>query len=80
MVESSRGSQSLVFAQVYNFDLREFLLGVFDELAEDRFIVVSDHAYFLDVGYLCDGGEAVPDNGMASYIEERLLEVSLDES
>ena len=72
MVESSSSSQSLVFAQVYDLDLREFFGGVFDEVAEDRFIVVSDHAYFLDVGDLCDGGEAVPDDGMASDFEEGL--------
>jgi hypothetical protein len=62
----------LVFAQIDNLDLWEFLLRIFDEVAEYRFVVVSDDAYFLDVRYLCDGGETVPDNGMASDFEEGL--------
>lgn len=69
MVETSSCAQSLIFAQVNDLDLRELLLRVFDEVAEYGFVVVADYAYFLDVGNLCDGGEAVPDDGMASYFE-----------
>lgn len=72
MVEPSSGAQSLVFAQVHNLNLWEFFLGVFDEVAEYGFVVVSNHAYFLDMGDLCDGGETVPDNGMTSNFEEGL--------
>ena len=72
MVEASCSPQSLVFAQVYDLDLREFLGGILDEVAEDGFIVISDHADFLNVRDLRDGGEAVPDDGMASNFEEGL--------
>ncbi len=74
MVESSSCSQSLVFAQVVDSDLWEFLRGVFDEVAEDRLVILSDHADFFDVRYLCDGGEAMPNNRMPSNFEERLEE------
>jgi hypothetical protein len=59
----------LVFSKVDDLDLRKFFGGVFDEVAEDGFVVVSDNAYFLNVRYLCDGGEAVPDNGMSCDFE-----------
>jgi hypothetical protein len=72
VVEASSSTQSLVLAQVYNLNLRELLRGIFDEITEDRFIVVSDHADFLDVRYLRDGGESVPDDGMASNFKEGL--------
>jgi len=72
VVESSGCSQSLVFSQVNDLDLWEFFRGIFNELAEDSLVVVSDYAYFLNGGDLCDGGETVPDNGMASDIEKGL--------
>ena len=62
----------MVFAEVHDFDLRELFRGFFDEVAEDRFFVISDHANFLNVRYLCYGGETVPDDGMASDFEKRL--------
>jgi hypothetical protein len=62
----------LVFAQIYDLDLWELFGGVLDEVAEDRFFVVTNYANFFNVRYLCDGGEAVPDNRMASYFKERL--------
>ena len=66
----------MVFSKVDNFDLGKFLRGIFDEVPEHGFVVVSDHAYFLDVRYLCDGGETVPDDGMSCYFEERLKRFS----
>lgn len=74
MVESSCCTQCLVFAQVNNLDLWELLGGVFDEVAKDRFFVVTNYANFLNVRNLCDSGETVPDDGMASYFEERLAQ------
>ena len=73
MVESSSSAQCLVFSQVYNLDLGEFIGGVLDEVPEDRLFVVSDYADLLDVGDLCDGGETVPDDGMASDVKEGLF-------
>jgi hypothetical protein len=77
VVEAACGAEGLVFAQVDDFDLGEFFGGVFDEVAEDGLVVVADHADFLDVGYFRDGGEAVPDDGVACDIEKRLFRVLL---
>ena len=72
MVKTSCCAQSLVFSQVNDLDLGELLGRVLDEVAEDRLVVVSNNAYFLNVGDLCDGGETVPDDGVACNFEERL--------
>lgn len=76
VVESSGSSQSLVFSKVYDLDLWELFRSILDKVVEDRFVVVTDHADFLDVGNLCDSGEAMPDNGMSSNFEEGLLSYS----
>ena len=48
------------------------MCSILNEIAENRFVVVTDHAHFFDGGDFCDGGETVPNNGMTSNFEERL--------
>lgn len=74
VVETASGSKCLILAEVLDSDGRELLGGVLDEVAEDRFVVVADDVNLLDllVGDASDGGEAVPDDGMASDLEQRL--------
>lgn len=73
MVQSTGGAECLVFSQVLDLELREFLGGVLDEVAEDIFFVVPDQDDFLDVVDFGHGFQAVPDDGMAGDVEERLL-------
>lgn len=77
MVETTSSTESLVFAKVLDGDARELLGGVLDEVAEDRLVVVSNDADLLDlfVGNASDGGEAVPDDGVAGDLEEGLRNV-----
>jgi len=63
----------LVFAEVFDGDLRVCARAVFDEVAEDGFVVVADNEDFADVGEAGDGGEAVGDDGVAGDLEEGLL-------
>lgn len=51
------------------------MAGIFDEVAEDSFVVVADHADFLDVGNLRNGGQAVPNDRVTGNVEQRLLSV-----
>ena len=62
----------MVFSKVYDLDLWELLGRVFDEVAEDRLVVVANDTYFLNVRDLCDSGETVPDDGMTCDFKERL--------
>ena len=72
VVESAGGSQGLVFAQVADGDLGVGARAVFDEVAEDGFVVVADDEDFADFGDAGDGGEAVGDDGVAGDFEEGL--------
>lgn len=47
--------------------------GIFDEVAENSLVVVSNHADFLNVRHFRNGGQAVPDDGVASNVKQRLL-------
>lgn len=71
MVETASGSKSLILAEILDSDGGELLGGVLDEVAEDRFVVVADDVDLLDllVGDASDGGETVPDDGVASDFE-----------
>lgn len=77
VVQTAGGSQGLVFAEVLDGELGELLGGILDEVAEDGFVVVADDVDFLDllVGDAGDGGEAVPDDGVAGDFKERLGDV-----
>ena len=77
MVEATSGAESLVLAKVFDSDSGELLGGILDEIAEDGFVVVSDDDNLLNllVGYASDGGEAVPDDGVAGDLEKRLGDV-----
>lgn len=77
VVETASGAEGLVLAQVLDGDGGELLGRVLDEVAENRFIVVSDNVDLLDllVGDAVNGGEAVPDDGVAGNFEERLGDV-----
>lgn len=57
-------------------ELGVVLGGVFDELAEDGLVVVSDQNHFADVGDLGDGLQTVTENGVTGDFEERLFIVS----
>lgn len=54
-------------------ELGVVLGGVFDELAEDGLVVVSDQDHFADVGNLGDGLQAVTEDGVTGDFEERLF-------
>ncbi|KAI6757428.1 hypothetical protein HG531_003253 [Fusarium graminearum] len=77
VVETTSGSKSLVLAQVLDGDAGELLGRVLDEVAEDGLVVVADDVDLLDllVGNAGDGGEAVPDDGVAGDFEQRLGQV-----
>jgi hypothetical protein len=72
VVETPSCSQSLVLSQVNDLDLWKFFRGIFDEVAENSLVVVSNHAYFLNGGDFRDGDETMPDDGMASDFKEGL--------
>jgi len=73
VVQAAGGAEGFVFTEVFDRKLGELVAGVFDEVAEDGLVVVADHADFLDVGDFGNGGQAVPDDGMAGDVEQRLL-------
>ncbi len=77
MVETSSGAKSLVLAEILDLDVREFFRRIFDEVAEDTLVVVTDEDDLLDVWDFGDGFQAVPNNGVAGDIEQRLLGVLL---
>ncbi len=55
-------------------NLRQLAGGVFDEFAEDALFVVANQDDFLYTRNPGDGTEAVPDYGVAGYVEKRLEE------
>lgn len=77
VVQTASGAQSLVLAEVLDGDGGELLGGVLDEVTEDGLVVVADDVNLLDlfVGNAGDGGEAVPDDGVAGHFEERFGDV-----
>lgn len=72
----------MVFAEVLDSDLGEFAGGVFDEVAEDGFIVIADEDDFFDVGDFSDCSQAMPEDRVTGDIEQGLeglsKEVPLD--
>lgn len=77
MVQTSGRAKSLVLPQVFDGDRWELLGRVLDEVAEDGLIVVANNVDLLNllVGHTGNGREAVPDDGVAGNIEERLGDV-----
>ena len=75
MVEAACRAERLVLAQVFDGQLGELAAGVIDEVAEDGLVVVADHAHLLDVGHFGNGGQAVPDDGVACDVEQGLLRI-----
>lgn len=75
MVQAAGGAQCLVFTQVSQVDAGELPGRVLDEVAEDGLVVVADDVDLLDLLDARNGVEAVPDDGVASNVEERLGEV-----
>lgn len=72
VVETAGGAQRGVFAQVLNAELREFLGGVFDEVAEDALVVIPNQNHFSDIRDLRKGLEAMVDDGVPGDFEQRL--------
>lgn len=72
MVEAASGSESLVFPQVFDRDLRVGARAILDEVAEDGFVVVANDEDLTDLGDFGDGGEAVRDDRVSGDLEERL--------
>lgn len=75
MVQAARSAQGLVLSQVSQVDAGELSGRVLDKVAEDRLIVVADDVDLLDLLDARNGVEAVPDDGVASNVKERLGEV-----
>lgn len=57
--------------------MRVFLLRIFDKIAEDRLVIVSNNENLLYRFDLGDGLEAVLNDWMAGYFEEGLCTVSM---
>lgn len=72
MVETASGAQSLIFAKVFDGDIGELGGGIFDKIPENGLVVVPDEVYFADRGDFGDGGQAVPNNGVARNGKEGL--------
>ena len=76
VVEATCGTEGLILAEVLDGgEDGEFLAGVLDEVAEDGLVVIADDVDILDGANGCDGGDAVPDDGVAGDFEERLGDV-----
>lgn len=76
VIETASRAEGLVLSQILDLDLREFSRGVFDKVTEYTLVVVANQDYLFDVGNFGHGFEAMPDDWMASDIEERLEVVS----
>jgi len=72
VVEAAGGAQGLVFTEILDREVGEFGRGILNKIAEHGFLVVADQIDFVDRGDLADGGEAVPDDGVAGNVEEGL--------
>lgn len=77
MVQTTSRAQSLIFSQIPDGDGGELLCRVFDEVAENRFIIVADDVDLLNllVGNAGDSGQTVPNDGVSGDLEQRLGEV-----
>lgn len=72
MVEPASRTQCLVLAEVLNAYVGKLFRRVFDEVSEDRFVVVSNEDDFTDAWYFGDSSQAVPDDGVSGDVEKRL--------
>lgn len=72
VIQATGSAKGLVLAKVLDRKLGELGRRIFDEVAEDRLFVVSDQVDLVDRGDFVDGSQAVPDDGVAGNIEERL--------
>lgn len=77
VVESARGAEGLVLAQVLDGQAGELGAGVLDEVLEDLLLVVADYVDLAEVvrRQLREGLDAVPDDGVAGDFEEGLGDV-----
>jgi hypothetical protein len=76
VVETTSGTQSLIFAEV--LDRRkdgEFLARILDEIAEDGLVIVANNVDVVDGADLSNGSDTVPDDRVASDLEEGLGKV-----
>lgn len=72
VIEATSSAKSLVLPQILDLDLRELPRGVLDEVTKDIFFIVSDEDHFLDIWNFGHGFQAVPDDGVAGNIKQRL--------
>ena len=72
VIQTSCSAKCLIFSQILNLDLREFLGRVFDEVPEDAFVVVADKDDFFHTLDLFKGFQVVPDDRVASNIKKWL--------
>jgi hypothetical protein len=72
VVEAAGRTQRLVLAEVFDRQARELLRRIFDEVAEDALLVVSDQVDLLNGLDFLNCGQAVPDDGVARNVEQRL--------
>ncbi|KAB8346057.1 hypothetical protein FH972_023109 [Carpinus fangiana] len=70
VVQTASGAQGLVFSQVADRDAGKVATSILNEVAEDRLLVVANDEDLADGGDLCDGAEAVLDDGMTGNFEE----------
>ena len=75
VVQAAGGAEGLILSQVADGDGGELLGRVLDEVAEDGLVVVADDVHLLNDGDAGDGRQAVPDDGVAGHLEQRLGDV-----
>ena len=62
----------MILPQVLDGQLGELGGSILDEIAENGLLVVADQVDFVYRGDLVNGGQAVPDDWVASNVEEGL--------
>lgn len=69
MVEPASGTQCLIFAQILNAQVWKLLASILDEVAEDRFVVVTNQNDFAETGDFSDSFQGVRDDRVAGDFE-----------
>lgn len=77
VIETTSRAECLVLPQVLDFELWEFLAGIFDEVFEHALIIIANEDDFFDAIDLGNGLEIVPNDGMARNIKQGLPRVSI---
>jgi hypothetical protein len=72
VVQAAGGAQGLVLAEVFDGKVGEFAGRILNEIPEDGLLIVSDQVDLVNGRDFVDGGEAVPDNGVAGDVKEGL--------